>query len=310
MSRLSNIRIVDPVLTQLARGYSNAEYVAEALFPLVEGLSKEAGKIPQWGKEAFKLYNSERAIRAMSNRINPEGITPLDFSMTEHDLEYPIDYREEDESMFPLERRGTSVTMGGIQLRREKKAADLAQDASNYSADNKITLAGTDQFTDKDNSDPIGVVEDGKDAVRAKIGKEPNTMVMGPTTFKSLKVHPALIEKIKYSMKGILTIDLLKEIFDVDKVVVGKAIYSADDGTFYDIWGDNIVLGYVPQVASSDERSEYEPSYGYTLRKKAMPETDTRMENGGKIKVVRSTDIYDVVLVGAEAGYLITNTNG
>ena len=310
MGRLANLRIVDPVLTQLARGYTNAQFIAEALFPMVAGLAKEGGQIPQWGKDAFKLYNSERAIRALSNRINPEGITLLDFVLKEHDLEYPIDYREEDESMFNLERRGASVTMDGILLRREKAAADLAQNAANYDAANKITLAGTDQFSDYDNSDPIGVVDDGKEAIRSKIGKRPNTMVLGAATYKVLKEHPALISKIQYSMKGIVTVDLMKEIFDIKNIVVGEAIYANDAGAFTDIWGDNIILGWVPEAATGEQRSEYEPSYGYTLRKKGMPEADTRMENGGKLKVVRSTDNYEVMLVGAEAGYLITDTNG
>lgn len=310
MGRLSNIRIVDPVLTQLTRGYSNAEMVAEVLFPLVGGLTKEAGKVPQWGKEAFKLYNTERAIRAMSNRIAPEGITPIDFVMDEHDLEYPIDYREEDESMLPLEQNGARVTMGGIMLRREKQAADLAQDTTNYASANKITLAGTSQFTDTDNSDPIGVIDDGKEAIRAKIGKRPNTMVFGASSFTAAKNHPALIEKIKYSMKGIVTIELMKEIFGIANIAVGEAVYADDDGAFHDIWGDNIILAYVPESAPGAQRSQYEPSYGYTLRKKGMPETDTRMESGGKIKVVRNTDNFVCKLVGAEAGYLITDTNG
>ena len=64
--RLKKLRVVDPVLTQLARGYRNAKYVGESLFPVAE-LDKESGIIPLFGKEAFRLWETERAIRAKSN---------------------------------------------------------------------------------------------------------------------------------------------------------------------------------------------------------------------------------------------------
>jgi len=306
--RLQELRIVDPVLTTLARGYSNAKFVAESLFPIAP-VDQEGGKIPQFGKEQFKLYKTERAIRAKSNRISPEGLTTIEYALTEHDEEYPMDYREESASMFNLERHGTMVVTETIQLGREKAAADLAQNADNYPVGNKITLSGTSQFTHAD-SDPITVIETAKEALRGKIGKRPNTMIMGAATYKALKNHATLIERIKYSMKGILTIDLMKEIFDVANIVVGEAVYASDDGVFADVWGDNVILAWVPENPGGAERSVYEPSFGYTLRKRNMPQVDKYTENGGKVRVVRSTDMYQVKMVGAESGYLIADTNG
>ncbi len=229
--------------------------------------------------------------------------------LEEHDIEYPIDYRESDEDMFNLERHATSVTMEVIRLRHEKECADLAQNSSNYPTGNKIVLSGASQFTDYANSDPIGVIDDGKEAIRRKIGRRPNTMVMGAATYMVLKEHPQLLDKIKYSMRGVVTVELMREIFGIERIFVGEAIYAQDDGTFVDLWGDNIILAWVP-VRPSDQRNVYEPSFGYTPRKRGMPETDTYDENGGKLHVVRTTDIFKAVIVGAEAGYLIEDTNG
>ncbi len=308
MGRLEQLRVVDPVLTTLARGYTNAEFVADVLFPFVPVI-KESGKVPQFGKEAFKIWNTERAIRAKSNRISPEGRSTIDFVLDEHDLEYPIDYREEEEDIFPLEEHATMVVTEGIRLRHEKMAADLAQNAANYPSGNKITLSGTSQWTDKSNSDPIGVIDDAKEAVRGKIGKRPNTMVIGAASFKAVKEHPQLIEKIKYSQKGVLTVDLLKEIFDIPNIVVGEAVYVDSAGNFTDVWADNVVLAYVP-TTPAEKRTIYEPSFAYTLRKKGKPEVDKYDENGGKIRVIRNTDIFVCKIVGAAAGYLILDTNG
>jgi hypothetical protein len=308
MPKLTDVRVVDPVLTTLALGYSNNEMVAEALFPIVT-VNKEAGKVPKFGKDAFRLYNTLRALRAKSNRLEPGTEPPLSFACEEHDLEYPIDYREAAEALYNLRKIGALTVQDAIMLIREYMAATKAQDLANYSASNKVVLSGEDQFTDKVNSDPIGVVEDGKEGVSSKIGKEPNTMVIGPATLKSLKQHPQLIEKIKYSMKGVITIALLKEIFEIENLVVGKAVYADDDDAFQKIWGDNMILAYVPKKKTGAARSVYEPSYGYTFRLKKHPSVDRRME-GGKVELIRNTDNFDLKIVGADAGYLISDTNG
>lgn len=308
MGRLEYLRVVDPVLTTLARGYSNAQLVAVALFPFAV-VEKEAGKIPQFGKEAFKIYNTERALRAKSNRISPEGTSMIDFVCDEHDLEYPVDYRESEESMFPLEEHATMVVTEGIRLRHEKKCADLAQAAANYPTGNKVTLSGTSQWTDYTNSDPIAVIEAAKEAVRSKTGKRPNTMIIGALTYKALKNHPKLLERIKYSMTGVVTIDLMKQIFGIPNIFVGESVYASDAGTFSDIWADNCILAYVPGAPQSGERTPYDPSFAYTLRKRGKPEVDKRDEEGGKLRLIRNTDIFVPKIVGAEAGYLISDTN-
>lgn len=307
MGKLAKLRGVDPVLTTLAMGYSNNEMAAQTLFPIVT-VDKESGKVPRFGKDAFRLYNTIRALRAKSNRLAPGTKDPISYTCEEHDLEYPIDYREAVESLFNLQKMGTLTVQDAIMLIREYQAAAKAQDLSNYDAANKIVLSGTDQFTDKTNSDPVGVVEDGKEAISSKIGKDPNTMVIGPATFKSLKQHPALIEKIKFSMKGILTVDLLKEIFEIENLVVGKAIYADDNDDFQKVWSDNMILAYVPTKKKGVDRSVYEPSYGYTFRKKGHPFVD-RYEEAKKVELVRNTDNFDVHIVGADAGYLISDTN-
>lgn len=56
------------------------------------------------------------------------------------------------------------------------------------------------------------------------------------------------------------------------------------------------------------QRSQYEPSFGYTLQKRGSPVIDTRTEDG-KIELIRNTDIFRPFLLGADAGYLISNTN-
>lgn len=305
MPKLSDLRVVDAVLTKIAWGYKNAQLVGDKLFPVVP-VEKEGGKIPKFDTEAFKLPGTERAVRANSNRMQPGDREPIDFVLTEHDLEYPMDYREIAEDVFPHEKRAVKIVQGIIMLKHEKACADLAQTAGNFPSGNKVTLSGTSQFTNAA-STPITTIETGKEAVRAAIGIRPNVMVMGALTYNALKVHADLIELIKYSQKGIVTVDLMKELFDMDEIYVGEAIYDVD-GTLTDIWSDNLILAYVPNAAKDGDGSYEEPAFGYTLRKRGYPQTDKYDAQGGKLHLVRNTDLLTAKIVGPSAGYLISDT--
>lgn len=301
--RLKQLRIVDPVLTNIARGYRNAQFVGEALFPLAD-MDKEAGIVPLFGKEAFRLWDTERAIRAQSNLMTPDDLNTLDVVLREHDLAYPVDYREQAESMFDAEARAAKRVKEAIDLRREVSCAALAQNINTYLSGGKVALAGASQWS-ASGGDPVAVVETGKEVVRSRIGIRPNTILMGASVYAALKFHSKLQGALGANEAKLITLEHLRTLFGIQNIVVGEGL--AGDSTTADIWGDNLVLAYVAQPGAG-EKSDYEtPSFGYTLRKKGMPETDKYDTNGGKVRFVRHTDMYKPVVVGADAGYLISD---
>ena len=311
MGRLRNLRQVDPVLTNLATGYGNADFVADEVLPVVD-VDREGVKIPKFGKDAFRVYATERALRANSNRITPEDVGQVTVSLTEHDLEYPIDYREDAEAAFDLQANAAYRTKEGILLRREKKVADMVQNPANFPVGNKAALSGTDLFSNA-SSDPEALIDDARSAVRAKIARDPNLLVLGYASYRFLRRHPKLRAILSTSTTRMLTMADLAAIFQVERIVVGKAVQLSDAGVQSDIWGNTALLTYVarPGPASANgqpSRSPYEPSFGYTLRKKNSAKVDSRLESGGKLEVVRYTEIFEPYLLGADAGYLFTNT--
>lgn len=305
MGRLEELRI-NAYLSEVARGYHNNAFVAQNLFPTIYS-EKEKIDIFEFNKEAFQIYNTERAIRANSNVISPKGFKKHTTTLTENDLSYPIDYREEQEAeKVKLQLHATNVVTEGLQLKHEKECADLVQNPNNYASENKILLSGTSCFSDK-NSDPQGVVDDAKDAVSEKIAQDPNTMIIGQAAWKSLKKHPQLKGLISDNQNKLVTLNLLKEIFEIENIFIGKSIFANEEGKFERIWKDNIVLAFVPNLGTS--RTEYDPSFAYTVRKKDALQIDEYTKEGNKVKYIRATDIYTPFLVGAEAGYLISGVN-
>lgn len=304
--RLKQLRVVDPVLTNLARGYRNAQLIGEALFPIAL-IDKEAGTIPLFGKDAFDLYDTERAIRAQSNIMNPDDVNGLDVVLREHDIAYPVDYREKAESMFDAQARAARRVVDVIDLRREVACAKLAQNPNTYLAGAKVSLAGSSQWSNG-GGDPIQDVERGKEVIRSRIGVRPNTMTMGASVYASLKFHPKLQEALGSNERKLITVEHLKALFGIQDIFIGEALANA--GTFGDIWSDSLQLAYVAKPQGGAQANYEDPSFGYTLRRKGMPEIDTYDGAGGKLNYVRNTDIYKPVVVGADAGYLISDING
>lgn len=302
MGRLEELR-VNAYLSKVARGYSNSAFIAENLFPVIDS-ELEKVDIFEFNKEAFQVYDTERSIRANSNVISPKGFNKKTTTLTEHDLAYPLDYREQEESkVVKLQLHATNVVTEGLKLKHEKQCADLVQNVESYETGNKIILSGTDSFSDE-NSDPEGVIDDAKSAIVSKIAQEPNTMVMGYEAFKQLKHNKALRGLVGDSNTKIVTLKLMKEIFDIENIYIGKSVFTNESNQFVNVWGNNIVLAYVPKL---DSRTEYDPSFAYTVRKKDSLKIDEYTKEGNKVKYIRATDIYTPFLVGPDAGFLIVN---
>jgi hypothetical protein len=299
--KLETLRIVDPVLTSIAQGYRNEEHIGTKLFPIVT-VTKEGGHIIEYGKEAFKLYNTRRAIRSNTARIDLSEAT-IPYTLEEESLESAVDDREIEEATAPNRPmiRATRTLTDIIRLKMEYDQAILAQKAVSYDADNVEGLSGTSQWSDYENSNPVKAIKDAREHIRGKIGNYPNTLILGASTFNVLSEHPKLIDKIKYSMKGVLTPALMAEVFNIKNVEVGKCVYAGKAGDFVDCWGNVAILAYVPDERDADMGT---PAYGYTLRKQGRPFTSKYRDEKAESTVIKVSDVYTVKVTGKIAGFL------
>lgn len=115
------------------------------------------------------------------------------------------------------------VWTGGTGLNGGNNGEDIK--GGNAAGDNTVV------FWDKDGSDPINDIADQILGQVVLTGKRPNTLVVGPFVHKALLHHPEVIERIKYSEKGIASEDLLKSLFGVERYLVTWAVENiAEEG--------------------------------------------------------------------------------
>ena len=112
------------------------------------------------------------------------------------------------------------------------------------------TLGNARKYWSSSGSAPIQDVSDMQIAIQAATGYKPNVLVLGPHVYADLRNHNDVLDRIKYTQKGIVTADLLATLFDVEKVVVAGAVKNASasgavESTNF-IIGKHALLAYVP----------------------------------------------------------------
>lgn len=307
---LSEARMVDPVLTELARGYVQPGLVGMGLFPQVP-VTVRGGKRPQFGKEAFQNYNLLRQPGSSVRRIT---VTPdtVPFQLEGRGLGGSVPYEHQEEAQsangLNLEIETMETVQEAIALDRERRQAAAATDASNYPASHAEALAGAAKWSD-DGSNPVKAVLDLHQQVRGASGVNGNTLVLGPRVAARLKVHPKMLAYAQ-PVGGRITSELMGDLFEVDRVLVANAIQADDAGAFSDVWGDVAILAYVsPRLLDRNinERSRRTPTYGMTLTYEGHPAVEpTRWHQDSKSWVSDTLLDDSVEMTSAAAGCLLT----
>lgn len=311
-NRLSALRAqVDPILTTFAAGFNPPQnLIGRQVAPMVRTMT-EAGTYYTFGKEGLQVYSSERALRANPNRIDWEP-SKATFLCVEHALETMYDFEELDQAakigaqrVLMMEQRAIQLVQNPLELEMEKAIADTVLSGTYYATGNKATLTGNDQWMQSDGSEgstsnPIGDIRDGIDAARNDMGRRPNTMVMGYDAWRALRDHSQMIERIKYSQRGIATTQLVAEIFNLRNVFVGESVYSADGSTFTDLWGDNVALLYIPETG---EMVEGTTPHTVVFEQEGFPKVQTYADAYRKFYAVQRK--YQVKNINTSYGYLL-----
>ncbi|HEL4274169.1 TPA: hypothetical protein UM673_000245 [Stenotrophomonas maltophilia] len=300
------VRVVDPILSEHARGYRQAQLVASVLFPFAD-VAAYGGRVIEFGKESFKVYNSKRSPGAATKRVR-FGYEGKPYSIIPSSLEAVVPREHmRDANAVPginLATRAVNVVLRSQLLEYEVECAGIATNASNYDNDHKVTLTGTDVWSN-DASDPASDVETGKEAVRASIGLYPNTMLLSATAFSKLKRHPKIIARSADSGIRKVTLDLLRQVFEIENIVVGAGVVAGANDEFGDVWGTSVVLAYVSPGSDVNANAE-EPSYGYGYRIEGMPLVEEPYyDKNAKSWIYGVSNDASPVLAGMAAGYLI-----
>lgn len=263
---------IDTYLTNLSVAWAQdqANFVASKVFPTVP-VAKQSDKYAIYKRDAF--YRDEYQPRPLGGRPNQTGygVTSGTYFAEEWALEHKIDDRVRANADQPLDpdRAGMRLLTTQGLIRQDRMWASSYFKTGVWGTDwtGVASSPSGNQFIqfDQAGSDPIGFFDSRVEDVGSKTGYPPNTIVLGPDCYRTLKNHASVLDRIKYTAKGIVTTDLLAELFDVDQVLVARGVFnSAKEGqtesTGYIANSKGAMLAYAAASPSIDE-----PSAGYTF---------------------------------------------
>jgi hypothetical protein len=311
MTQMTNAqaRVIDPILTNLALGYSNAAFVGEALFPRVY-VGQRAGKIIVFDRNDYRLYNSRRAPGANVETVDV-GYGSGSYALEDHNLDgkVPIENMQEAAAVpnINLQRRAVRKVQRALGTRLEVDQGNLARASGAYGSQ-LITYNGSTSWKNSA-ATPLVDVATARQVILAATGVYPNTLLMSDTAFDALRFHASITDRLKYTSARSVTTETLAELFQVEKIVVGAGTYIDENGAAQKIWGNDAILAYVAQGSSLEaDGDNSEPSFGYTYTLRGYPNAENPWWDGNvKSWRVPYNDVRAPLLTGLASGYLFQN---
>jgi len=322
----------DPILTNFSVGYQDQALYGERIFP-VTPVSTQSGRYRVFDRSNWLIFESRREPGTVANEILGAKWSEDTFATRERSLQVPI----LDEERQQLSSQGglANATFGGamqldpeldatalatrsILLGHELAVSMLVRDASQYAAANKVTLAGAQQWNDYTNgaastSNPVNDIMVGMRAIYAATGRYPNTLVVPALGMQYIENHPRIIDRFK---NFALSIDgAFRTLTGFDGTILAvDSVYNAANNidatvNVSSFWGKDVWLGIVDQRLGLNQFT-FGKTFAQTYPDGSTRPTDRWREEPRKADIVRVSYKYDLKIVSAGAGYLITTAFG
>ena len=252
---------VDRAMTQISIGYSNGEYIAPQVFPVVS-VEKQSDVYFIFDKGVWFRRRAEP--RAPGTRANRGGYTLSTASYLALPYAFaavvPDEVRDNADEPLRPDVEATEFATDALLLDMEIRVADLVSTCGNW-----LNASNPSASWTADNSNPFADIDNIRDAISKQIGRMPNVAVMSWDIWKALRNHPDFLDRVKYTRAGgrVETSDIAAW-FEVEKVLVGTGIkenaLQGATSNITRIWGNAFWMGYVAQSPSLRN-----PSAGYVF---------------------------------------------
>ncbi len=312
-----DIRLANPILgSLLLAGVAQATaFAASALFPRLP-TALRGFQLAQLGDEAARAYNTRRAPGAATKqvRISWQGQT---YTVDQHAIDVPIPrelIQEQDEARrlnvaanLDISQIAVNTALQILNTSYEMEAAGLGTDAAAYGG-NVLALAGGTKWSAATGT-PVTDINNAAEAIRVATGRRPNTLVLSPKALNALRMNPEVRGYLPNTVLGQATIEQLKTILNVSNIVVADGVWTSEAGVVADIWGNNAILAYVPNIgATGTGLSLGEPAFGFTSWMEGHPFVETPYyQRETKSWIYGATFERKPTLVRGTAGFLFQN---
>lgn len=249
-------------LTQIALTYRNAALIADRVLPRIPVVSQAF----KWSKftvaDGYSIPDTRVGRKSVVNQI--------DWTATEQN-DATLDYGLDDaipladiltaqaamdiQGVMPIdpEARSTELLTSLVALDRENRVANGSNGLfvlGTYPAANRSTLAGTTQWSDFTNSDPVQAILTALDTPLVR----PNVAIFGQAVWSKVRTHPKVTAAV-YPSGGNATgggsavsRQAFADLFELEEVLVGQSWYNTakpgQTASMARLWGKHAAFIY------------------------------------------------------------------
>lgn len=248
-----------------------SNFIASRVFPTVP-VQKQSDQYYTYPKGAWHRGEAQKRAPRTESAGGDFTLSTASYFANVYAFHRDISDQERGnaDSVFNLDREATEFATHQLLVKRDKEWADTFFSSSVWDIDLSGSSTDYTQWDDYSSSDPIGDVQTQAYEIASTTGYMPNTLVLAPQVFRTLRNHPDVLDRIKYTQQGIVTRDLLASVFEVDNVYVPMSIRNAEvEGATDSIdfmFTDAALLCY-----SAPSPSIMRPSAGYTFKWAGLP---------------------------------------
>ena len=266
---------ISAALSQIAVAYLQEAdaYVADKIFPIVP-VQHQADQYWIYSKNDFFRDEAQKRSDATESAGGGFNLSTAAYSAAVWAFHKDVgdQVRRNADPALDIDVATTKFIMQRLAIRKERFFMSKYLTNSVWSVDITGVASApssnqTIYWNDDANSDPISDIATGQTYILQNTGHEPNKLLLSWPVYQVLRKHPLIIDRIKYTnpaYAGTITPKLLAELFDVDEVVVSKAVYnSASEGltaSFGFVAAKDALLVY-----AAPEPGLMVPSAGYTF---------------------------------------------
>lgn len=278
MSNPNRLQVhIDAALTNISVAYIQSAdvFIADKVFPIVP-VQKQSDRYFVYKKEDWFRDEAKERAGAVESAGGGYDIdnTPTYFCTK---YSYHKDITEEDRvnADTPLnpDQDATEFVTHKLLLKREilwaKKFFTPGVWGKEYQGVTSNPTSGQVLKWSDANSNPIEDITTAQLDIQELTGYKPNVLVLGARVYGALKNHPLILDRIKYTQRGVVTPDLLAALFDVDRVLIASAVINeaakGAPGDFKFIFGNNALLAYAAPSPGLKK-----PSAGYIFAWKGL----------------------------------------
>lgn len=317
---------INPALTAIAVAYSNEKMIADDVLPRTP-VGRQVFKYKKFNlADAFTVPNTNVGRKSTANEVE-FGATDATAQTRDYGLDTVIPnediMNQEGQNVLGFDPlgRATELLTDLVLLDREIRVSGLVFNAANYAAGNQQTLAGTTQWSDFANSDPIKAIALARDGMVMR----PNVLVIGRAVATQLSMHPKIVSAafplggnaFAGSNAGVIVpggggkvpMQRIAELLELDEVIVGEGwVNSAKPGqapTLSRVWGKHAAL----MVRGKQVDTVGSITFGYTAQwgtrmAGTLPEPKVGLRGSQR---VRSGESLLELLVANDLGYFFQN---